>query len=233
MASQLGHLFQDQNFNVQYTGASAGGKMNAIKPRKNGGGGGLGGRKPLGEISNSVNFAPPLAHASKNHNANNFASIKGVAHEKGTAKTSDKVQTRSRKALSDISNSAKPHLHQVPKNKQNVKVPILDDHSFPSCIAEEQFLHDHRKCGKANAAIEMNEFLNTIGLENVSLKQVDSPKGFSKSTKLGLEEIPEYLVEDEYLWKQNSPPKTPKSPNYNTLWKELGKDFDYVNFKLL
>ncbi|XP_060971353.1 protein PATRONUS 2-like [Cannabis sativa] len=234
MASQLAHLFQDQNFNAQY-GASAGGKMNAIKPGKNGKGG-LSGRKPLGEISNSANIAPPLAHASKKHNSKNFASTNEVAHEKSTAKTSDKVETRSRKALSDISNSVKPHLHQAPKNRQNIKAPILDDYSFPSCIAEEQFLHDHQKCIKANATSEMNDFFNTIGLKNVSLKQVDSPKSFSKSMKNQLEfvEIPEFL-EDEYLWKQNTPPKTPKSPNYNAsnsldVWT---KDFDYVNFKLL
>ncbi|PON97003.1 hypothetical protein TorRG33x02_073820 [Trema orientale] len=252
MASQLGLLFQDQNFNVQYSGASAGGKTNAIKAqKKGGGGGGLGGRKPLGEISNSVNIAPQTAQASKKQNSKNFASSKEVAHEEKSRKritnTSDKVQTRSRKALADISNSGKPHLHlEAPKNKQNMKLTIVEDHSFPNSIAEEQFLHDHRKCIKAQSKpMDMDQFLVTVGLDNVSSKQFESPWAFSKSSKmkpenplhqLELEEMSEHLIEDENLWKQKlkSPPcKTPKSPNYNTLWKDLGKDYEHINFKLM
>lgn len=130
-----------------------------------------GGRKPLGEISNSANIAPPSAQASKMQNSKNLASIKEVAHEDSSrkiiTKTSDNVQTRSRKALSDISNSMKPHIHEAPKNKQNMK-SIVEEHSFPSSIAEEQFLHDHRKCIKAQTIqpMDMDEFLITVGLDN-------------------------------------------------------------------
>ncbi|GMN44556.1 hypothetical protein TIFTF001_013757 [Ficus carica] len=238
MASKIGVPFQDQNFNVQYSGASAGGKMNAIKSQKKGG---LGGRKPLGEISNSANIAPTMASKKQN----SFGFIREVTREesnrKSIAKTSDKVPSRSRKALSDISNSGKAHLHETSKNKPNLKLSAVEEeHLFPSSIAEEQFLHDHRECIKAkNKPMDVEQFLLTMGLTNVSLKQVYSPPRMYSKMKpenrlptLELEEITEHLIEDEYLWKQkmNSPTCSPKSPIHSSaLWK----DCDSINFKLM
>lgn len=171
--NHFNQLLRVPNIGEMFTndaGASAGGKMNATKAQKRGGGGGLGGRKPLGEIS--ANIAPPQAQASKKQNSKNFSSIKEVAHvensKKSITKASDKVQTRSRKALSDISNSVTPNLpREAPKNKQNMKLSVVEEQSFPSSIAEEQFLHDHRKCIKAQTScMDMDEFLFTVGLDH-------------------------------------------------------------------
>ncbi|XP_024027575.1 uncharacterized protein LOC21397396 isoform X1 [Morus notabilis] len=243
MASAIGVPFQDQNFNVQYSGASAGGKMHTNKSQKKGG---LGGRKPLGEISNSTNIAP--TQASKKQNSKNFGFIKEVTREesnrKSIAKTSDKVQTRSRKALSDISNSGKAHLHEASKNNLSLKLSAVEEeHLFPSCIAEEQFLHDHQECIKAKTKpMDVEQFLVSIGLTNGSSQQVESPRvppvKLSKMmpqnplSTLEPEEITEHLIEDD-LWKMkmNSPTcRSPKSPIYSSaFWK----DCDSINFKLM
>ena len=145
------------------------GKANAVKPQKKGGG--LGGRKPLSEISNSANIVP--AQASKKQNAKSFAFIKDAAHGESSRNstvpnTSDKVQTRSRKALSDISNSGKAHLHETSKSKKSMKLSVVEEELlFPSCISGEQFLHDHRKCIEAhNKQMGVEEFLATVGLTN-------------------------------------------------------------------
>lgn len=138
--------------------------------------GGLGGRKPLGDLSNSANPVPTLA--SKKQNSKNFAIVEKVvtsskvpqdaSNKRNTLKTSGKVQGGSRKALSDISNSGKPNLQEASKKKQNTKLGVVEEELLcPSGVVEEQFLHNHQECIKArNRTMGMDHFLSTVGLEN-------------------------------------------------------------------
>lgn len=121
------------------------GKMNSGKSQKKAGG--LGGRKPLGEISNVPSQAPKKSTVSK---------------------VSGKAQTRRRNALSDISNCGKTHLHETPKNKQTLKLSAVEEeHNFPTRIEDEKFLHDHRKCIRAQSnSMDLEEFLAMVGLSN-------------------------------------------------------------------
>ena len=182
MASRTVGLIRDQNVNVHYNGASLVGKANiATAPRK----GGIGGRKPLGDLSNSVN--PTLNQTSKKENSKILSfteketSVSKLAHDsskkKSVSKASEKVQVGGRKALSDISNSGKPHLQGTSKN-QTAKLCIPED------IAEEGFLHNHEECIKAQKrAISTNEFLRILGLDDF-FKRSASAKQHSLSNKI-------------------------------------------------
>ena len=155
-----------------FIGASVVGKENISKatPRK----GSIDGRKPLGDLSNSVNPTPN--QTSKKDNSKKFSfTEKEIGASKQThdsskkktvSKASGKVQAGGRKALSDILNSSKPHLQETSKKNQTSKLTILaEDPSQPEDIAKEGFLHNHEECIKAqNRAIRTNEFLLLLGL---------------------------------------------------------------------
>ncbi|MBA0599732.1 hypothetical protein Gorai_005939, partial [Gossypium raimondii] len=159
MASRTVSLIQDQNLNVQFNG-----KANISKALRKAS---TGGRKPLGDLSNSVN--PTAKQISKKENSKiiTFTEKETVAfklpndssRKKSVPKASEKVQASGRKALSDISNSGKPHLQGTSKN-QTAKLCIPED------ISEEGFLHNHEECIKAQKrAISTNEFLRILGLD--------------------------------------------------------------------
>ncbi|KAF5731156.1 hypothetical protein HS088_TW19G00761 [Tripterygium wilfordii] len=256
MASQVGSVIQDQNLNTHYNGASAGGKTTISKGVKKGG---LGGRKPLGDLSNSVK--PFLNPASKKQNSNIFSFTEeetGVSkitfeasNKKSISKAGDKVQTGGRrKVLSDISNSGKPSLNEASKKNQGTKlnVVVAEDKIHPSAIAEEGFLHDHNECIKAQTrAMDMDEFLKILGLNNdlVLSKQLETPlatphlsnlKIGSPTRQMELDEMDEPIAETDISWKHeslsdlNSPTcQTPRSPNAHMNWTENKS----INFKLI
>lgn len=139
--------------------------------------GGLGGRKPLRDLSNSSKPSP--TQASKKQNSKNFAFSGEVvtsskvpqdaSNKKNSLKALFKVQTGSRKPLSDISNSGKPNLQEASKKNQNMKLGVVEEENLcPSGgIVEEQFLHNHQECIKArNRTMGMDQFLTTVGLDN-------------------------------------------------------------------
>ena len=154
------------------TGASVVGKANISKaaPKK----GGIGGRKPLSDLSNSVNPTPNQTSKKENSKKNSFTEketgASKLTHDssktKSVSKASEKVQAGGRKALSDISNSGKPHLQETSKKNQTSKLTMLaEDPSQPIDIAKEGFLHNHGECIKAQkSAISRNEFLRILGL---------------------------------------------------------------------
>lgn len=250
MATQARRLIQDQNFNVHYNvttpGASVGGKTNVLKAQRKGG---LGGRKPLSDLSNSGN--PALDQAPKKQTSKNLTVIEensgaykipnDASKRKSLFKTSEKVQSGSRKALSDISNSGKPRLQESSKKNLNMKLSVVAEEPLsPSAIAEEQFLHNHQECIKAQTKpMDLDEFLKTVGLTNDFSKYLASPWAPPESPleHLELEEMAEQPIQDQPTWKYemscelDSPPpcKTPKSPNDCMLKKE----FDFINFKLM
>ncbi|GAY45678.1 hypothetical protein CUMW_091170 [Citrus unshiu] len=246
MASHLGGLIRDQNLNAHLNGASAGGKSTISKvPKK----GALGGRKPLGDLSNSVNPTPN--QSLKKQNSNVFSdNVIGASKSKikidGSKKKSfsrapEKLQTSGRKALSDISNSGKSHLHEAPKKNFNPKLSVLTEEDL-SAIAEEGYLHNHQECIKAQTkSMDIDELLRTVGLDKGFPKHAEPPQlskvmPASPPRYLELEELPEDQL-DLSPWKYDqfsdldSPPRcaSPKSPNHYMLWK----DHDEANFRLI
>ncbi|KAL4274063.1 hypothetical protein GQ457_13G018030 [Hibiscus cannabinus] len=212
MASHSVGLIRDQNVNLNYTG-----KANmATAPRK----GGIGGRKPLGDLSNSVNRK--LIQTSKKENSKVLpftekeTAVSKLAHDsskkKSVSKASEKAQVGGRKALSDISNSGKPCLKEMSKKIQTSKLTILAENpSEPGDITKEGFLHNHDECIKAQKkAINNKEFLQILGLEDF-VKLPASAKGIHMPNEKqpmspwrhveAKEEIIEMLIED---W---SPPR--------------------------
>uniref|UniRef100_A0A5B7BZU6 Uncharacterized protein n=1 Tax=Davidia involucrata TaxID=16924 RepID=A0A5B7BZU6_DAVIN len=250
MATQTGGLFQDQNLNVHYNGVPVGGKINDVsKAQKKGG---LVGRKALNDISNSGK--PSAFQASKKHNAKNMISVGediGVSKSKfsvggkaNVSKAPETVQAGGRKALRDLTNSGKPRVHQGPKKSQDKKLSaVAEEQTLPIAIAEEQFLHNHQECIKAQRiAMDMDYFLKTIGLDNASpwvppLSRKIKPE--SPARYLEMEETSEVLIEDQYPQcrrKTELPSEydtylcgSPKSPKPYMHWK----DSNFPNFVLM
>lgn len=153
--------------------APLGVKSNVSKVQKQGGG--LGGRKALNDISNSGR--PSTLQPSKKHNSRNAISLgedidpsklKSFGGRTNVSKALEKVQVSGgRKALSDLTNSPKPHMHQASKENHDKKLSaVLEEQILPH-FAEEQCLHNHPECIKAQRkAMDMHYFLETIGLAN-------------------------------------------------------------------
>lgn len=242
MASQLGGLIiHDQNLNVHSNGAAVGGKRTVSKASKKGG---LGGRKPLGDLSNSVNLN--LNHSLKKQNSNIFTDkVIGASkskiridrsEKKNFSKAPEKLQTSGRKALSDISNLEEPNLHEATKKNLSAKLSGATEEDV-SDIAEEGFLHNHQECIKAQTkAMDIDEILRTVGLDKGFLKQAE-PSHLSKLMPVSpprymeLQEVPEEELEDLSPWKYDrfsdldSPPPCRSSKSPNMLWKDLDANF--------
>lgn len=252
MAAGRGGLILDQNFNANYNGGSLGEISKVMKVQKKGV---VGRRKPLGDLSNAGK--PALNQVSKKQNLKSFALINedigsskvpsDLSKKRSTSKALDKPQTRSRKALSDISNSAKPHVSEA--SKKTVKMNVLAEEPIDTgFIAEEQFLHNHKECIKQQTtAVDMDHFLETLrlGFRN---KHVSTPclsplscrsKHESPSRLLQYEQMaelqisavrspPKHKLSGE-LDDSPHPPSSPKSPNIRMHWK----DQDMVNFMLM
>ncbi|KAH9656411.1 hypothetical protein KPL70_022685 [Citrus sinensis] len=192
-------------------GAAAGGKSTVSKASKKGG---LGGRKPLADLSNSVNLT--LNQSLKKQNSNNFADrligaskskirIDG-SEKKSFSKALEKLQTSGRKALSDISNWEKPHLHEAPKKNLNAKL-ILRLRKMSVILQGKGFL-------KQAEPLQLSE-----------LMPVSPPR------YLELQELPEEQLEDPSPWKYDrfsdldSPPPCRSLKSPNLLWKDHDADF--------
>ncbi|KAL5195241.1 hypothetical protein HKD37_20G057145 [Glycine soja] len=245
MATRTGRLFQNQNLNVHVNGGgTVSEKADLTGQRKVR----AGGRKPLGDLSNAGNLinhfdgkkgldgslytgkpSVSQAQAPKLHKSKNLESDKRIP-------ASEKSLTRSRKALSDISNSGKPQVPEI-KNKKTLKP--LEESLPPSAISEEQILHDHKKCIKSQfETADVHQFFKTVGLEDddhmaISFELSGISKQKSESAYLELEEVPEWLPEVHSLsvLHGGSPAvhcKTPGLSSYRTMWND-----STVNFKLI
>ncbi|XP_057951711.1 protein PATRONUS 1-like [Malania oleifera] len=228
MATQAGGLvhIQDQNLNSHYSGASIGGKINALKKQKKESLGGTG-RKALADITRTPN------QASQNLNSKNFS----IGGKKNVSKAKEKVQTSGRKPLSDISNSGKPCGHQASKKHQDkTSNSVAEEQIHLGAIAEEQFLHNHQECIKAQKkAVDIDHFLKTLGLDKDLSMQVASPVELPESRKskpespmkyLELEEMTELPIEDQSPWcgktvgHNKSPPHCPSPKSPGSYWKD-------------
>ncbi|GMI78666.1 hypothetical protein HRI_001535900 [Hibiscus trionum] len=250
MASHTVGLIRDQNVDVHYNGASVAGKGNmATAPRK----GGIGGRKPLGDLSNSVNRM--LIQTSKKENSKILSfteketAVSKLAHDsskkKSVFKASEKGQVGGRKALSDISNSGKPCLKETSKKNQTSKLTILAENpSEPEDIVKEGFLHNHDECIKAQKkAISTKEFLHLLGLEDFSkapapAKGTYIPKEMpmSPSRYDEAKELTDLLIEDwspprhKMSTKLDSAPPSPGPVDHYMHWNDPE---NVVSFELI
>ncbi|KAM3381967.1 hypothetical protein P3S68_007540 [Capsicum galapagoense] len=171
---------QDQNISIHFDGASLFGKNDTSKAIKKGGG--LGGRKALNDISNSAK--PSSLQASKKNYSTSVISIGkdlNATKNKFSAGTKDnfaKVPEKGgRKALTDLTNSSKPSAQQGSKKGLDKKLNAAAAVKIPTSIADEQFLHDHEKCIKAQRKVmDMDFFLKEVGLDNdIPVQLVASP----------------------------------------------------------
>lgn len=129
--------------------------------------------KHSNDISNSGR--PSTLQTSKKHNSRNAISLgedidpsklKSFGGRTNVSKALEKVQVSGgRKALSDLTDSGKPHMHQALKENRDKKLSaVLEEQILPH-HAEEQCLHNHLECIKAQReAVDMDYFLETIGL---------------------------------------------------------------------
>ncbi|TXG70964.1 hypothetical protein EZV62_005899 [Acer yangbiense] len=227
MESQVGNLIQDQN--VHFKGASAGGKNIVAKaPRKEA----LSRRKPLGDLSNSIQPTPNWSIKKQNSSMFSF-----TEKETGASKLTfdgNKRKTSGWKALSDTSNSRKQQPNEAPKKNLSTKVSVVAEEDLDA-ICEEGFLHNHKECIKAQKrAMDIDEFLKTIGLKNNDFPMQQS----ASSSQVAMDDL---LSEDEFPWKHeefsdyDSPPpcrSSPKSPNHFMMWEEdTVDDFDIMSFE--
>ncbi|WCJ36696.1 hypothetical protein M5689_017880 [Euphorbia peplus] len=207
---------------------SVGWNTNISKPPRKGM---LGGRTPLGDLSNSLK--PSLNQAAKKQNSGLFplsetGASQNVIKKKGiNAQASKKVQPSGRKALSDISNSGRRNLNEGSKKNSRAKLSVLAEEPIDANeVAGEQFLHNHKECIKAKARpMDLDLFLQTIGLDNDFSKQQASPKSYQSPPRhLQLEEMSEEPWKNKFCSELDSPPPL-RSPKYRT-------DYDY-KFELL
>ncbi|KAJ4833330.1 hypothetical protein Tsubulata_000546 [Turnera subulata] len=236
MASRAGgSVVHNQNLNIHYNEASVGRKTDVSKaPRK----GGLGGRRPLGDLSNSqkpsVNQTSIFSFPDKGCSASQTA--QDASKKKSTSKPSVKSRIAARKPLTDISNSAKPLLNEESK-KLNVR-PVEPIH--PDAIAEERFLHNHQECIKAlNRSMDMDEILRIVGLKSDFRKQFATPyadplphkvKAESPPRRLELYEMKEDVVENQ-SWKypDSPPPRRTPSPEHFMQWEDQDVEFKLMD----
>ena len=155
-------------------GANAPGKADFAEQKKVLKGGG---RKPLGDVSNtrksSLREAPKQLKSSNNlttinEEAATASKARNLESNKmAVSKASGKSHNGNRRALSDISNSGKLPLPEI-RNKNVMKLSVLTEEPlYPSTIAEEQILHNHQDCVKSHSkAMDMGQFLETLGLES-------------------------------------------------------------------
>ncbi|XP_027364663.1 uncharacterized protein LOC113871760 [Abrus precatorius] len=248
MAAQTSRLFQDQNRSANNAGEETfSGKADFAGQRK----AGAGARKPLGDLSNAgkpVNQVhgkkvldgsidrgkPSISQSSKPLKSKILENNKRTAR-----KASEKSLTGCRKALSDISNSGKPHVPEI-KNKISLKSSSLTEESLhPNAIAEERILHNHQECIKSQfETAQVHQFFKTVGLEDdsddhmtISFELPALCKLKSENECFELEEVPERLPVVQSLSAQTGSPahcKTPSIPSSCSIWNDIA-----VNFKLI
>ncbi|CAN0890853.1 hypothetical protein LINGRAHAP2_LOCUS16661 [Linum grandiflorum] len=218
MASTVGRLFQDSNV-VQ---ENVWGKPDAPRSCRKA----FGGRKPLGDVSNSA-IPASVNQTSKKPPAGVVAAAKASG----------------RKVLFDISNSAKfqkGNEATVVKGKLSV---VSEEPSVVACgIAEEGFLHDHDKCIKAQTrGMDAAEFMKIITMEDDFPIRLRSPRASAMNNGFEPESPEKYkLSMEEGSWdfelspagKLDSSPSwsPPSSPDSGLSW--MDRD-DICNFKLI
>lgn len=140
----------------------------------------VGGRKPLGDLSNSVKpidvvdgkkvlngsfntVKPSLSQTTKLMKSKNKPAIlnkevvsakeKNIEVSKKTGIKAKKSNIGGRKVLSDISNSEQAHVHDV-KNKNSLGTSSFTGKDLhPDEIAEERMFHNHEKCIESQTQI--------------------------------------------------------------------------------
>ncbi|KAF9624175.1 hypothetical protein IFM89_008113 [Coptis chinensis] len=211
MATKSFRVIQDENMDVRYGGAAFGKGTNVSKPMKKAG---LGGLKPLSNITNSgkptrqevlkKNIPERLSDGDvqcpQNSQKKLLSQGASVSRKSNVPDSQKKGGRSDRKALADISNSRQITTKNLPKKLDN--------------IAEEQFLHDHQKCIDAQRkGMGMQCLLTTLGFDEdfsahlvtpLVLPKSNQPKAYFPSPPryLEYEEIPDLLNEAK------SPPRS-------------------------
>ncbi|KAD1196182.1 hypothetical protein E3N88_43168 [Mikania micrantha] len=221
MAMHSSRLTQDQNLSVHFDGIKTNGSM--VQKNKRG----LGGRKPLNDISNSGK--PSALQPSRKQNTKNVIPLE---EDLGVSKKAQ-VPVGGRKALGDLTNSVIPSSQKQglkKKSQGKQEVAFADEEKFPFSIAEEGYLHNHDECIKAQKkSMGLNEFLKTIGLdEDAGFQSLSAcnhpPKDENPMMIFEMEEIPEPIIEDQpHVWPPSPICESLDSPKLSYMNK---KEYD-------
>ncbi|KAK4743226.1 hypothetical protein SAY87_001227 [Trapa incisa] len=238
MASQRGIcLIQDQNLNLRFSAGpgSVGGNANGSKVHKRGP---AGGRKPFGDLSNAGK-QPSVNQTFKKSSSKGLSIIQegtivnsskirsNATRKRSITKTTDRAQSTSRKALTDISNTGESCAPQALKRNTSNNLRVLAEDSIPAdAITEEQFHHNHEDC-----AMDKDCFLETLGLDkglqNGLTKQLPMKYCFQYEEMVDMAIANQSPLGSSGLDSPN-PCQTPSQEQYSR-WK---KDLECVNFIL-
>lgn len=183
-----------------------------------------GGRKPLGDVTNS---SKPLGKSKSSAKpVNGFKVQQKVLPSKA-----------GRKPLGDLSNSIKPRANQKSSKKScSEYLSAVSEEQVHDWGSGEGFLHNHKDCVRAqrqSMAMSMDCFLETVGLKKDSSLSVFTPElpKISTATKSELEGVELDKLELEMMdvspptppREPVSPPapKSPESPCWAIDWKNL------------
>ncbi|CAL8169115.1 unnamed protein product [Prunus armeniaca] len=191
MTSQVGRVIHDQNLNAQSNGASVVGKTDTVKTQRKGG---LGGKKSLGDLSNSGK--PAFNQVSKKQHSKNFATGASIVGKGDVLKT----QMRGlggRKPLGDISNSGKPILSQASKKQPSKNFPVVEEvTSLPKIVHDAS---TRKGVFKASEKVQTHS-RNTLSHISNSVKP-NLQKNHSMKLKVMAEEplCPSAIAEEGFL----------------------------------
>ncbi|CAN1179827.1 hypothetical protein LINPERPRIM_LOCUS12357 [Linum perenne] len=162
----------------------------------------------------------------------------------GKASGKLRASPRNRKALSDISNSAKlqkgSETSKKPVVKERLNVVAEEEPPVAECGFEEGFLHNHDECIKAQTReMDVEEFMRIISMDGDCPMQFGSPGGSTMMTTSFEPESPERnyksLVEEgswdlklSPTWSLSPPPSPPK---LDLSW--MDEDDGCFNLKLI
>ncbi|GFY83321.1 hypothetical protein Acr_03g0000950 [Actinidia rufa] len=173
--------------------------------------------------------------------------ITSFGGKRNVSKAPEISQAGGRRALSDLTNSGKVRVHLASKKSQDGKLKaVAEEQILPHSVVEEQFLHNHQECIKAQRkGVDIDYFLKTVGLHNDNSIQLASPRVSPPSWKLKpespaiymeMEEMSELLYEDQSKWKKTELPseQTPcgspeSSPKPLMQWN----DYNFPSFVLM
>ncbi|OVA13974.1 hypothetical protein BVC80_1787g46 [Macleaya cordata] len=225
MATWTRAMIQDENLNAHFRATSIGKDTNFSKAKKTTTG--LGGRKPLSNITHSGQASPPKA-VKKNHTKKLDCFVEeNSLYSKGDSVGGISIVSQKkaglgggggRRALSDLTNSKKLSLQQESKKSYSKK---LND------IAEEECLHNHHECIKSQKSGMDNKFLlKILGFDDDLSMQLSTPCLVPASVPpkvdssaplwhLEYDEPPELLSEDWFPSRCQTPEHPITSPFQN------------------
>lgn len=192
-----------------------------------------GGRKPLGDVTNSSKLP-----AKDKSSAKNFNTFRVQEHVQPNNK-------KGRKPFADVTNSNKLCSKDQSSKKTCTKVLSGNEGQFDSCsLANEGFLHNHDECIKAqrqSMTMSMDHFLEIVGLKRecpalVSTTQIPQVSMALESELKTVMELDKLEIDMLDISSPPTPPAPKSPPSLNSpvspFWSMDWKNLEFSPFKL-